>query len=74
VNHATMPLEQIEALLAEPLFTYEDFVDSVAGDCRCPDQVCAGVLAGGFCDSSRLTWPGLDAMEFKPVILEWGPF
>lgn len=30
---------------------YAAFVDAMAPHCRCRNTVCAGVLAGGFCDT-----------------------
>lgn len=60
MNHATMPITEIERQLAEPIFTYEDFVDSMAPHCRCRGPVCGGVLAGGFCDNLALEGDGYD--------------
>lgn len=54
-----MPLAELERLLEwlredDAEAGYQAFVAAMAPDCRCLDTVCAGVLAGGLCD----TWPG----------------
>ncbi len=49
-THASLPVDQL--VISDPIAdSYDEFVATMAKDCNCPNTVCAGVLAGGFCDS-----------------------